>query len=108
RSAERAFRAIALEEPAPLGRAELADAALADRRIPEEIVVDVRCHRRPDHERCMQRRLRDEPEPPLAEHLATPDDEAPPGLEGEVHVGHGFADDPDQASLRDADTAVVT
>src|SRR4029450_6067520 len=45
---------VPLEEPAPRGAGECPDARATDRRIPEEVVVDVRGERRPDDERRVE------------------------------------------------------
>src|SRR3990167_10132289 len=79
---------VPLEEAPPRSRREGADPRAADRRVPEEIVVDVRGERRPDDERRVEQQALERPQRAAADELVAPDHEAPARREeiGRAHV----------------------
>src|SRR5215470_16886247 len=70
---------ILTEEPAPRRAGEGPDARAADGRVPEQVVIDVRGERRPDHERRVQEQVLERPQRSPPDELIAPDDEAPAG-----------------------------
>src|SRR5438445_5086630 len=103
-----AAMSVFLEEPAPRRAGESPDTRAADGRIPEQVVIDVRGERRPDHERRMQEKPLERPQGAAADQLITPDHEAPTGLEAhrggrEVRVAH----DLDLPGIRHTEPALL-
>src|SRR5262245_66684984 len=97
---------VAGEEPPPAGVCEGADASLAHSRIPEEVVVDVRGERRPDHQGRVEQQALEGPQRALPDQLVTPDHEAPGRLAAEVHVRHVVTDQLDLPRVRDPETTL--
>src|SRR5262245_26821830 len=78
------IKSVPAKKLPPLRLVERANAGQADSRIPHPIVVDVRGHRRPDHERRMQQQTFEWPQKTLADHLIAPNDERSPRRKPEV------------------------
>src|SRR2546426_35870 len=72
---------VRLEQPTPGGAREGPDARPADRRIPEEVVVDVRGERGPDHQGRVEQEPLERPQRPAPDQLVAPDHEAAARLE---------------------------
>src|SRR2546426_6587482 len=95
---------VQLEQATPRRGGERADARAPHRRVPEQVVIDVRGERRPDDERRVQEQPLERPQRAVADELVAPDDEAAAGLEAHVHLrGVGVADDLDLARVGHAE-----
>src|SRR5665647_27126 len=91
----------------PLRFHEFPDPGFADRRIPDQVVVNVAGQGRPEDERRMKERAFKAPEAALPDRLITPDHEAPFCLEPEVDACDIVANHLDLANVADAEAKVV-
>src|SRR5438094_9399141 len=99
---------VRLEQPAPRGGRESPDARAADRRVPEQIVIDVRGERRPHDERRVEQQALERAQRSAADQLVAPDHEGPAGLEAHRERRRvGVAEDLDPPGIGHAEPALL-
>src|SRR5436309_13922940 len=99
---------VRLEQSTPRRRREGPNARAADRRVPEQVVVDVRGERRPHDERRVEQQALEWAQRTPADQLVAPDHEGPAGLEAHRERRRvGVAEDLDAPGIGHAEPALL-